>query len=122
MGGGEGGGHYLATRNSSEVVSAHYAQSLILVNCLLVKLFSFLVITRSHELGFGRNLVEIDPRSLPDLFKQLRDLDNSQKQKTKTEIHFLGGGNMFSSLFDPTVRFQTSGSGYREIWTRRIRI
>ena len=41
----------------------------------------FLVIARSHELGFGLNLVEIYPRSLPDLFKQLRDPDNSQKHK-----------------------------------------
>ena len=36
-------------------------------------------ITRSHELGFGRPLVEIDPRSLPELFQQPRDLDNSQE-------------------------------------------
>ena len=37
---------------------------------------------RSHELGFGRPLVEIDPRSLPKLFQQPRDLDNSQGAET----------------------------------------
>ena len=46
---------------------------------LLVNNFSFLVITRSHDAVYGRNLVEIDPTSLPHLSKQLRDLNNSQK-------------------------------------------
>ena len=36
-------------------------------------------ITRSHELGFGRPLVKIHARSLPELFQQPRDLDNSQE-------------------------------------------
>ena len=31
--------------------------------------------------GFARNLVEIVPRSLPELFKQLGDQNNSQKHK-----------------------------------------
>ena len=39
----------------------------------------FLVITRSHEDVYGRNLVEIDPTSLPQLSKQLRDQKDSQK-------------------------------------------
>ena len=56
-----------------------YAQILILVNLILVNKFSFLIITRHHELGFGRNLVEIHPTSLPDLPKQLRHLNNGQK-------------------------------------------
>ena len=30
--------------------------------------------------------------------------------------------NIFEGFGDPTVGFQTSGAGYREIWTRRIRI
>ena len=47
-----------------------YAQTLIVVAFLIVKLFSVGVISRSHEHGFGRNLVEIDPRSLPDLFNK----------------------------------------------------
>ena len=38
--------------------------------------------------GFGRNLVEIDPRSLPDLFKQLRD-QNDRKKHKKNEIQNL---------------------------------
>ena len=85
--------------------------------------FTLLIITRSHELGFGRNLVEIDRRSLPQLSKQLRDLDNSPKHKTKLKFKISKiRNNLFSSFLDPTVRFQTSGSGYREIWTRRIRI
>ena len=41
----------------------------------------------SELVGFGRNLVEIVPRSLPELFKQLRDQNNSQKQsKTSDNI------------------------------------
>ena len=65
-----------------------YAQILILVNLILVKNFSFLIITRHHELGFGRNLVEIHPTSLPDLPKQLRHLNNSQKTKILETIFF----------------------------------
>ena len=38
----------------------------------------FLVIARTGSLGFGRHLVEICPRSLPQLSKQLRDQNNSQ--------------------------------------------
>ena len=43
------------------------------------------VIEFSHDpgselVGFGRNLVEIVPRSLPELFKQLGDQNNSHKQ------------------------------------------
>ena len=51
-------------------------------------IFGFLVITQSQDLGFGRNLVEIDPRSLPELFQQLGDQNKGQKQK-KNEI--IGG-------------------------------
>ena len=40
---------------------------------------TFLVITQSHELRAGRNLPEINPTVLPDLFKQPRTLYNSQK-------------------------------------------
>ena len=58
-----------------------YAQTLILVNLILVNIFSFLVITRNRSDVYGRNLVEIDPTSLPQLSKQLRDQKNSQKQK-----------------------------------------
>ena len=63
-----------------------YAQTLILVNFLLVNFFSFLIIARSHELRFGRNLVGIVPRSPPELFKPLRDLDNSQEVE-KMNLH-----------------------------------
>ena len=62
-----------------------YAQNLILVNLILVNLFSFLVITRNHSYIYGRNLVEIDPTSLPQLSKQLRDQNNSQNTE-KIEI------------------------------------
>ena len=41
----------------------------------------FLVINRSREVRFGRNLVEMKATGLPDLSKQLRDLNNSQKPK-----------------------------------------
>ena len=33
---------------------------------------SFLVITRSHELGFARNLVKMNPTALPELSKPSR--------------------------------------------------
>ena len=35
----------------------------------------------SELVGFERNLVEIVPRSLPELFKQLRDQNNIPKHK-----------------------------------------
>ena len=63
-----------------------YVQSLVLVTSLLVTNFSLLVITRSHEFGFARNLVEIHPTGLSDLSKQLRYLNRSQK--TTTEIQY----------------------------------
>ena len=46
-----------------------------------------LEITWTPVVGFARNLVEIVPRSLPELFKQLRDQNNRQKQsKTSDKI------------------------------------
>ena len=63
-----------------------YAQNLILVNFLLVKTFSCFVITQSHELGFGRNLVQIVPTSLPQLSKQLRTLNNSQNPEQNIKL------------------------------------
>ena len=39
----------------------------------------FFLITRHHELGFGRNLAGMLPTSLPELPIQLRDLRNNQK-------------------------------------------
>ena len=59
---------------------------------VFVMFCQFLVITRSQELGFARNLMEIDPRSLPDLFKQLRDQNNRQKQSKTSDKIFLGSG------------------------------
>ena len=44
--------------------------------------FIFLVVTRSHEFGFGWNLVEIHRTSLPDLSKQPRTFRDEQKNKT----------------------------------------
>ena len=41
----------------------------------------FLVITRSHELRIGCNLVEIHATGPPELPIQLRDLDNSQRTR-----------------------------------------
>ena len=62
-----------------------YAQNLILVNLILVNFFSCFVITRNRSDIYGRNLVEIDPTSLPQLSKQLRDQKNRQKTE-KIEI------------------------------------
>ena len=39
-------------------------------------------------LGFGRDLVEIVPRRLPELFKQLGDQIHSQKHKTNETQNF----------------------------------
>ena len=44
-----------------------YAHIEVLVTSLLVKHFSFLVIARNRSDVYGRNLVEIDPTSLPQL-------------------------------------------------------
>ena len=41
----------------------------------------YLVITWSRELGFGCHLVKIDPRSLPELFQQPRDLEIARKPR-----------------------------------------
>ena len=62
-----------------------YAQTLILVNLMLVNICSFFVIVHSPVVGFGRNLVEIVPTSLPDLPKQLR-AKITTKNKEKSEI------------------------------------
>ena len=43
---------------------------------------SFLVIAHNGSHGFGPDLVGIFPRSLPQLSKQLRDQNNTQKRKT----------------------------------------
>ena len=48
---------------------------------LLVNFFSFLVITRPHDLRIERNLVQIDSIDLPELFQLPRTLYNSQKLK-----------------------------------------
>ena len=50
------------------------------------QVLGFLIITRTGSLGFGRDLVGIFPRSLPQLSKQLRDHNNSQKPKKKIKI------------------------------------
>ena len=57
----------------------YYAQTSIVVAFLVFNIFSCWIITRSHEFGFGRNLVEILPTGLPELFLQPRDLDTSQE-------------------------------------------
>ena len=56
-----------------------YAHIEVLVTFLLVKKLSFFVITRSHGLRIGPNLVQILPMGLPELFQQPRTLYNSQK-------------------------------------------
>ena len=49
-------------------------------------IFGFLVITRTDYLGFGPDLVGIFPRGLPQLSKQLRDQNHSQKHKKQIKI------------------------------------
>ena len=48
-----------------------------------VSYFVFLNITRTEPIGFGPELVGILPMSLPQLSKQLRDQNNSQKDWKK---------------------------------------
>ena len=68
----------------------HYAHIEVLVIFLLVNFFSFLVIARNRSDVYGRNLVEIDPTSLPQLSIQLRDQKNIKKTE-QTEIQNFGG-------------------------------
>ena len=51
-----------------------YAQTLIVVVLIVVKIFGFLVITRDHEGFEGCHQVEIFATGLPDLSKPVRDL------------------------------------------------
>ena len=44
-----------------------YAQTLVLVTSLHLMLLSYLVIARSHEVRFGRTLVEIKAPGLPSV-------------------------------------------------------
>ena len=46
-----------------------YAQTLIVVALIVVKIFSFLNITLLHDLGLGRNLVQMILTGLPELFE-----------------------------------------------------
>ena len=58
---------------------ALYARIEIVVASLVVTFSGFSVITRTPLLGFGRNLVEMNPTSPPDLSKQPRDLVDKQE-------------------------------------------
>ena len=49
--------------------------------CSLCFFLSFFAITRTPGLGFGRDYVEMHPRSLPQLSKQLRDQNHSLQQQ-----------------------------------------
>ena len=71
-----------------------------------------MVITRNQSDAYGRNLVEIDPTSLPHLSKQLRDLDNSQKHE-KHEIQ-----NLRKMFFYFRTKFEDSR--HMEVCPRRI--
>ena len=51
----------------------------------------------SELVGFGRNLVEIVPRSLPELFKQLGDQNNNQKTKLSQQRTLTEGGLEFKA-------------------------
>ena len=45
--------------------------------------FSFLVIAQNLAIRIGPKLEEMKPRSLPEVFKQPRGLNNIQKRKNK---------------------------------------
>ena len=77
-------GGFRPVESESELKNAKIGQLELAIKkneCQVPNFFGFLVITRTPGLGFGRNLVEIFPRSLPDLSKQPRALENNQKTK-----------------------------------------
>ena len=58
------------------------AESLIIFSYSLIfhsLRFSIFVLARSHDLGFGGKVVELHPTCLPDLFKPLRDSQQTQQ-------------------------------------------
>ena len=59
-----------------------YAETLVLVNLILVKFFIKMVITRPHDLRIGRKLAETNPTGIPEPPRQPRTLYNSQKVET----------------------------------------
>ena len=69
-------------------------------------MLGFLVITRTRYLRFGPDLVGIFPRSLPQLSKQLRDHNNSQKCKKKRHLEIMR--LMFFIEFDDSRYAQLS--------------
>ena len=96
------------TKQAIENKNEGYAQNWRLVNLILVNFFSvFFVITRDQSDVYGRNLVEIDPTSLPQLSKQLRDQNSSQKSE-KHEIQRFKQNELFWFL-DQIWGFQTYG-------------
>ena len=71
-----------------------YARIEIVVAFLVVNFFGLLVITQHHEVGFGPNLEEIDPTSLPDLCITSEAPENKRKTKIfETEV-FRQPGNV----------------------------
>ena len=53
----------------------------IVVALIVVKLFSFLDITRPHGLGIGRNLVQMNLTGLPELFTHRIPFKYSQEEE-----------------------------------------
>ena len=58
-----------------------YAHTLIVVALIVVENFSFLNITRPHDLGIGPNLVQMKLTGLPELSKHHIPLTNSQEEE-----------------------------------------
>ena len=58
-----------------------YAHMLIVVALIVVKLFSWLNITRLHGLGLGPNLVQMKLTGLPELFTHRIPFKHSQEEE-----------------------------------------
>ena len=61
-----------------------YAQILIVDNSAVVNVFSFLKITQLHDLGSGRNLVQMILTGLPELFEHDISYKNSRGDENTT--------------------------------------
>ena len=76
------------------------ANTKVFLSCSWVFL-NFLVIARNHSDVYGRHLMEIDPKSLPHLSKQLGDLKHRQKTETNETQNFKNINKSYFLRFPP---------------------
>ena len=71
--------------NSTRKKFNDYAQTLILVNLILVNFLGFLVIARYPTMRFGRKLEEMHPTGLPELSKP-KNSGSNRRKTSKNDI------------------------------------